>query len=173
MVRGNRPRALPGPAMKLEYFQMIDRVISFDREATKLVATSRIPTVSPIFEGHFPGHPLMPGVLLIETMAQTSGYLLLGLNNFTAMPFLTKVTSANLRKFIGPDTPIEMEATLLHDGSGYAVTKARIRSEGKAVCDAEIMFKILPFPDELGGQMRENARSLGMEVDVEVNKGTA
>lgn len=150
--------------MKLEYFQMIDRVVSFDRDAARLVAKSAIPAQSPIFEGHFPGHPLMPGVLLIETMAQTSGYLLLGLNNFTAMPFLTKVVGANLRKFIAPETPIDMEATLVHDGSGYAVTKAKITTGGKAVCDAEIMFKILPFPDELGAQMRANARTLGMDV---------
>ncbi|HRJ69968.1 MAG TPA: 3-hydroxyacyl-ACP dehydratase FabZ family protein [Beijerinckiaceae bacterium] len=148
--------------MRLEYFQMIDRVTAFDREPPRLEATSVIPDQSPIFEGHFPGHPLMPGVLLIETMAQTSGYLLLGLNGFARMPFLAGVTEAKLRRFVEPNTPIAMEASLVHEGSGYAVTKARIRADGKAVCDAELMFKILPFPPGLGEQMRAHATGLGM-----------
>ena len=66
--------------MKLEYFQMIDRVVSFDDES--IVVESTIPDTSPVFEGHFPGYPLMPGVLLVETMAQASGWLLLKLCNF-------------------------------------------------------------------------------------------
>lgn len=150
--------------MRLEYFQMIDKVTAFDREPPRLQATSVIPTESPIFEGHFPGHPLMPGVLLIETMAQTSGYLLLGLNGFARMPFLAGVTQAKLRRFIEPQTPIVMEAVLEHEGSGYAVTKAKISAGGKAVCDAELMFKILPFPPGLGEQMRAHAVGLGMPL---------
>lgn len=150
--------------MRLEYFQMVDRITAFEHDPARLTAESTIPQESPIFEGHFPGHPLMPGVLLIETMAQTSGYLLLGRNRFGAMPFLAGVTQAKMRRFVEPRAPIAMEATLLHEGSGYAVTKARIRSDGKAVCDAELMFKLLPFPDGLAAQMREHAAGLGLAL---------
>ena len=81
--------------MLLEYFQMIDQVAALDANEKRLVARSTIPEESPIFEGHFPGHALMPGVLLIETMAQASGYLVLSLNNFSQMPFLVGVREAS------------------------------------------------------------------------------
>ena len=150
--------------MRLEYFDMIDSVAAFDREGKRIEARSTVPHESPIFEGHFPGHPLMPGVLLTETMAQASGYLVLGLMDFTHMPFLMAVDKARFRTFVGPGAVLAITAELEHEGSGYAVTKARIAVEGKAICDASLRFRTMPFPDGLDQPMRERARGIGLVV---------
>jgi 3-hydroxyacyl-[acyl-carrier-protein] dehydratase len=151
--------------MRLEYFEMIDRVTLLDRDQKRLEATSTVPTESPVFEGHFPGHPLVPGVLLTETMAQASGYLVLGLMNFTHMPFLMAVDKARFRTFVGPDTVLTVAAQLEHEGSGYAVTKARILAEGKPICDAELRFRIMPFPAGMDELMRAQARRIGLAAE--------
>jgi 3-hydroxyacyl-[acyl-carrier-protein] dehydratase len=148
--------------MRLEYFEMIDQVVAFDRDAKRIEARSTVPGASPVFEGHFPGHPLVPGVLLTETMAQASGYLVLGLTDFTHMPFLMAVDKARFRTFVGPGTVLTITATLEHEGSGYAVTKARIAVEGKPICDSELRFKTMPFPAGLDDQMRAQARRIGL-----------
>ena len=110
--------------MRLEYFEMIDRVTRLDRTGREIEAHSTVPRTSPVFEGHFPGHPLVPGVLLTETMAQASGYLVLALMNFSHMPFLMAVDKARFRSFVGPGAELAIEARLEHEGSGYAVTRA-------------------------------------------------
>jgi 3-hydroxyacyl-[acyl-carrier-protein] dehydratase len=152
--------------MRLEYFQMIDRVVAFDEVAGTLAAQSTVPQESPIFEGHFPGHALMPGVLLIETMAQASGYLVLSRNGFSQMPFLAGVKEAKLRTFVEPGALLDVRAAIEHDGSGFAITKAEVRHAGARVCNAQLTFKILAFPaPELESMMRDEAARIGIAVE--------
>lgn len=136
--------------MHLEYFQMIDRVEQVDLQAGTLLASSRTPRESPVFEGHFPDLPLVPGVLLIETMAQASGFLILANNDFSAMPFLMSVDGAKLRTFVEPDTPLRIEAKLEHDGSGFAVTRTNITTDGKKICDAQLKLRTVAFDNNSG-----------------------
>jgi 3-hydroxyacyl-[acyl-carrier-protein] dehydratase len=134
--------------MRIEYFQLIDRVTELDPTAQVIRVDAIVPTSSTIFEGHFPGHPLMPGVLLIEAMAQTSGWLIIAATTFERMPFLAAVHEAKLRQFVEPGEHLSVEAKLLHEGSGYARTRASIQARGKRICDAEITFRLMPFPSD-------------------------
>ena len=111
---------------------MIDKVLAFEAGEKRIVTRSTVPAAdaSPVFEGHFPGHPLVPGVLLTETMAQASGYLLLALNKLTQMPFLMTVDKARFRTFVEPNAVLDISAELVIEGSGYAATKAKIAIEG-------------------------------------------
>lgn len=157
--------------MLLEYFQMIDRVTKLDLSSGRLVARSVVPEKSPVFEGHFPGMPLVPGVLLIETMAQASGLLLLAANTYSAMPFLMSVDGAKLRTFVEPNAVLDIEADLEHEGSGYAVTKARITTAGKKVCDAQLKLRTVPFAEvPLGDIVRNRAREIGLDEAIAAGK---
>src|SRR5215470_192561 len=102
--------------MRLEYFQLIDRVVDLDLDERTIRTEATVPTTSTIFEGHFPGHPLMPGVLLIEAMNQTSGWLLIGLTKFTRMPFFAAAKEAKLRTFVTPGQKLDVSATVEHEG---------------------------------------------------------
>src|SRR2546430_12894391 len=134
--------------MRLEYFQLIDRIIEIDIEGRKLRAEATVPTASTIFEGHFPGYPLMPGVLLMEAMAQASGWLIIGLTKFTRMPFLAAFKEAKLRSFVTPGQTLAPGAPRPPQGSGYSGPKADPRAGAKPRCNATIPFRVdrVPWP---------------------------
>ena len=134
--------------MNLEYFQLVTGVDKLDMENKRIVTFADVPAESTIFEGHFPGFPIMPGVLLIESMAQSSGYLLLALNGFTEMPFLAAVRQAKLRHFVEPTSKLRIEAKLEHQGSGFVGTRTTIFLPDGRAADAELRFRTLPFPSE-------------------------
>ena len=150
--------------MQLEYFQMIDRITEVDLEEKVMRAQSTVPDESTVFEGHFPGHPLVPGVLMIETMAQCSGILIMHTIDFTRIPLLAGVKEGKLRDFVGPKAALEIKAEIEHEGSGFAVTRAEIRSQGKRVANAQLTFTIMPFPsEELQGLIRQQVADMKKE----------
>jgi 3-hydroxyacyl-[acyl-carrier-protein] dehydratase len=152
--------------MRIEYFQLIDRIVDLNLAGRKISSEALVPAASTIFEGHFPGYPLMPGVLLIEAMAQTSGWLVVAINRFERMPFLAAVKEAKLRSFIKPGQLLSIDAHLAHDGSGYAIVEAKIRAERKLICDATLTLRVLDFPNaEMEQQMRDLAARIGLKVE--------
>ena len=148
--------------MHLEYFQLIDRIIDLNLAEKTISAEAQVPQQNTIFEGHFPGYPIMPGVLLIESMAQTSGWLLLGLMKFERMPFLAAVKEAKMRGFVAPGELLTIEASVVHEGSGYAITDAKVKVGGKLRCNATLTFSHVPFPNpDLRGHMDAVAKRIG------------
>jgi 3-hydroxyacyl-[acyl-carrier-protein] dehydratase len=153
--------------MRLEYFQMIDRIAALDLAAGTIAVDSTLPEASPVFEGHFPGYPIMPGVLMIETMAQAGGWLVMAGLRFRQMAFLAKVSEAKMRSFLTPGQAIQVEAAREHDGSGYAVVQGRIRADGKLVAEATMTFRVLNFPNPaLRDGLFEVARRVGVPPEL-------
>jgi 3-hydroxyacyl-[acyl-carrier-protein] dehydratase len=147
--------------MRLEYFQLIDRIIDLNLNDLTIRVEANVPTESTIFEGHFPGRPLMPGVLLIESMAQASGWLIIARTRFERMPFLAAVKEAKLRTFVTPGQALTVSARIAHEGSGFAMTQASVAVDGKTVCNADLTFRVVDFPK---GDFLDNMHAVARRI---------
>jgi 3-hydroxyacyl-[acyl-carrier-protein] dehydratase len=153
--------------VRLEYFQMLDEVVEEVRDGhPTLIARTFVPENSPVFEGHFPGYAVMPGVLLLEVMAQASGYLLLALNGFSRMPFFASAKEANFRSFVLPGTTLDVAVGLVHNGSGYAIIQASITEGQRRIADAKLTLRSVPFPSPaLRLHVMSEGRRLGLVAE--------
>ena len=148
--------------MRIEYFQLIDRIIDLNLNDLTIRVEANVPTESTIFEGHFPGRPLMPGVLLIEAMAQASGWLIIARTKFEKMPFLAAMKEVKLRTFVTPGQALVVSAKIAHEGSGFALTEASIQADGKTVCNAGITFRVVDFPK---GDFLDNMHAVAKRIE--------
>jgi 3-hydroxyacyl-[acyl-carrier-protein] dehydratase len=153
--------------MKLEYFQLIDRIADLNVGERSITVEAQVPHQNTIFEGHFPGFPIMPGVLLIESMAQASGWLLIAMMKFERMPFLGAVEEAKMRGFVSPGELLTINASVIHEGSGFAITSAKVSVGGELRSNATITFRHVPFPHpDLRMHMDAMARRIGFPQEL-------
>ena len=153
--------------MHLEYYQMIDRIVDVDLDARRLRAACTVPMHSTIFEGHFPTYPLMPGALLLECMAQTAGWMVCVLGGFSGVPFLVGAKDAKFRTLVFPGDALEFDGNVVHEGSGYAIAESVGTRDGKKVCEAELTFRVMPFPTP---QFRETFFAWGERLNFPVRE---
>ena len=151
--------------MDLDLFRLIDRIVDLNVGDRTITVEAQVPEKHTIFEGHFPGYPIMPGVLLTEAMAQSSGWLLLGITKFERMPFLAMVKEAKMRGFVSPGDLLTIDAKVEHEGSGFAVTSAKVRVGKDLKCSADLTFRQIPFPHpDLRVHMDAMANKIGFPM---------
>jgi 3-hydroxyacyl-[acyl-carrier-protein] dehydratase len=126
-------------------FLLIDRVIEIERKQ-RIVAIKNVSLNEPQFQGHFPDYPIMPGVLMVEAIAQAGGALLL-----TEIPdrgnklmVFTGIDSAKFRKPVVPGDQVRIEVKVLNWLSTAVRMQGIATVEGKVVCEATVMCALVP-----------------------------
>jgi UDP-3-O-[3-hydroxymyristoyl] N-acetylglucosamine deacetylase/3-hydroxyacyl-[acyl-carrier-protein] dehydratase len=125
-------------------FLMVDRIISFESE-TKCVGMKSVTINEPFFEGHFPGHPVMPGVMQVEAMAQVASILLFKLSKTTSrIGYFMSADGVKFRKPVFPGDTIFIHAELTKSrGERLAKAKCHCVVNDAVVSEGELMFTFL------------------------------
>jgi 3-hydroxyacyl-[acyl-carrier-protein] dehydratase len=128
-------------------FLLVDRILEVE-PGKRIVGVKNVTINEPFFVGHFPGFPIMPGVLLIEAMAQVGGILAIcsGQEKTGCIPYFMGIDRARFRHPAGPgDTLVITLTTRNVRGSSWKM-EGEIRVGEKRICEAEIMAMIRPAP---------------------------
>lgn len=121
---------------------LIDRVEELT-EGQRIVAKKNVTINEPFFQGHFPHEPVMPGVLIVEAMAQTGAVALLSLPQFKGKTaYFGGIDKAKFRKKVTPGDTLILEVEILKIKANAGLGKGIARVDGKKVAEAELTFMI-------------------------------
>ena len=119
-------------------FLLVDKVLEMGEN--RIVALKNVSGCEPFFQGHFPEKPVMPGVLMIESLAQAGGILMLSKSeNKGKIAYLVAVNQARFRKMVLPGDRLILEAVVTKLKSKIGIIECKATVEGQEVCSAEIM----------------------------------
>ncbi|MDA8099647.1 MAG: 3-hydroxyacyl-ACP dehydratase FabZ [Nitrospiraceae bacterium] len=132
-------------------FLLIDRIVELE-EGKRIVGLKNVTMNEPFFQGHFPGHPIMPGVLLIEAMAQVGGVYALRIdpNPTSKVVYFMSIDKAKFRKPVVPGDQVRFELELTKQRGGIMAFKGVATVDGGAVAEAEMMAMIVDRDKEKG-----------------------
>ena len=127
-------------------FLLVDRIIEIVEN--KVVGIKNVTINEPFFQGHFPGHPIMPGVLIIEAMAQVGGVGALSIKaNIGKLAYFLSIDSARFRKPDVQGDVLRIEIDLLKTKLNIMKTHGVAKVDGEIVAEADMMFAFVD-PDE-------------------------
>ncbi len=127
-------------------FLLIDRITDYERRS-HIIALKNVSINEPHFQGHFPEYPIMPGVLMIEAIAQAGGALLLmefpERDDQQLLPFFTGIDNAKFRRPVVPGDQVRIEVRVVHWRSRAVKMHGIATVEGKVACEATVMCQLV------------------------------
>ena len=126
-------------------FLLVDRVVSIDPGKT-LRAYKNVTVNEPFFEGHFPGHPVMPGVLVLEALAQASAilaYRSTGFDPSQKVTYLMAIDGAKFRKPTVPGDRLELEVEVIRFKGAIMKTRGVAKVDGEVVAEGEFLATVV------------------------------
>lgn len=125
-------------------FLMVDRIVALV-PGESCEAEKTLPAAEELFRDHFPGFPVVPGVLLTEMMAQTAGKALNAQRLARGNAMLVEIRNAKFRSWVKPDETVSLHAKIERNQDAFALAQCHASVRGRKVCSAELMFSFVPM----------------------------